>query len=171
LTAELIERGAPVAPYSRLLLEFAAHLRRIDLAEILFEHGADARGLSVAPFTRDLALAELALRHGASVDEPAAWGDWPPIVYLSRGDRGEHPERVAWLLAHGADVEARGPHRLTALHVAARAGFTRVIEVLLAHGADVNARTEDGATPFDLAERAGRTEAAALLYAYGGGRR
>ena len=162
LARDLIALGAAVRPYSRLLLEFAGHLRRGDLLELLLRHGADARHVSVVPFVADPEMAAQVLAAGASVDR-AVHGGWPPIVYVSRGDKGEHPERVRWLLEHGADPNARGPHGATAVHTAAKAGFTRVVEVLLAGGADVNARRDDGSTPLRVARRAHRGPSAALL--------
>jgi ankyrin repeat protein len=88
-------------------------------------------------------------------------------VYVSRGDKGEHPERVSMLLHSGADVNARGPNGATALHVAARAGFASVLQVLLENGAEVNVRTDDGSTALKLALKARRTEAAKVLERHG----
>ncbi len=88
-------------------------------------------------------------------------------VHASRGDRGEHPERIEALLRYGANVNARGPHGRTALHCAAKAGFSSVIQVLLDGGADVNARMDDGTTPLHAALRARRVHAAKLLHQHG----
>jgi ankyrin repeat protein len=169
ILSSLLERGAAVVPYSKLALEFAGHLDRTDLAEMLLAHGADTRQVCIVPFLRsDLTLAKWMVAQGTDVNQEA-YGGWPPIVYVSRGDKGEHPERVAALLQYGADVDARGPREPhgTALHCAAKAGYTRVIHVLLQAGANVHVRTDDGTTPLRAAMRAKRSEVVATLRRHG----
>jgi ankyrin repeat protein len=53
------------------------------------------------------------------------------LVYVARGDKGEHPEKVHLLLDHGADINATGPNGKTALHYAATAGHNSVVTLLL----------------------------------------
>ena len=60
---------------------------------------------------------------------PAVPG-WPPLVVASRGDKGEHPERLQALLELGADVNVCDYKGKTALHRAATAGFLASMEVL-----------------------------------------
>ena len=79
-------------------------------------------------------------------------------------DRKDDPYYVAALLRYGARVDDRrrvgqdnDGGRATALHYAAKAGFTRTIEVLLAHGADPRARDDNGLTPLDWVERAAKS--------------
>ena len=56
----------------------------------------------------------------------------------------------------------------TLLHVAARAGSAKVIELLLRSGANVNARTADvGTTPLHVAAGDGRRQAVELLLSAG----
>jgi hypothetical protein len=63
-----------------------------------------------------------------------------------------HPT-VAWLIAHGADVNARGPGGRTAAHLAAeRNTGPRTLALLVEHGADLGARDDDGHTPLDIAK-------------------
>ena len=93
---------------------------------------------------------------------PAAPG-WPPLVVASRGDKGEHPEKIQALLELGADVNVRDYKGKTALHRAGTAGFLASMEVLLANGANIDAADEKGETPLFDAVRAGRVEAVALL--------
>ena len=166
----LLRQGAPVAPYSSLLLWLAARAGRLDLIELLVAHGADVRTVDRIVGVYDLAILRYLLSHGASATWPGKSG-FPPLIFVARGDKGEHPEIVHLLLEHGAVVNARGPHGRTALHYAAAAGYTRVIQVLLAHGADPALQDQQGATALSLARLAGKIAAAALLSQRGAGPR
>jgi ankyrin repeat protein len=64
---------------------------------------------------------------------------------------------VAWLIAHGARVNARGPGGRTAAHFAAeRNTGPKTLALLVEHGADLSARDEDGLTPLEVARRNGK---------------
>ena len=63
------------------------------------------------------------------------------------------PGRVLALIDQGADVNARNHKGLTALHCAAKAGFTDIVALLLAHGAEVDAVDAAGETPLAAAIR------------------
>ncbi len=54
------------------------------------------------------------------------------------------------LLDGGADPNIAGEHRTTALHCAARLGYTKVVYVLLNAGANVNARDDEDLSPLDV---------------------
>jgi ankyrin repeat protein len=162
----LISKGAQVRPHSELLLEMTGN--RDDMLGMLLQHGLDARSVGgVLLASLPEATARLLIKNGADVNKQA-WGQWPPIAYLSRGDKGEHADRVQALISYGADLHARAPNGVTAVHAAAKAGFVSVLEVLLHHGADVNARTEDGFTPLSLAMASGRDDACRFLRKHGG---
>lgn len=102
------------------------------------------------------------------VGDPAAArgpaGDTPLMAAV------RSPERVARLLAAGADVNARNDWGKTALMTAAQADLPDVVHTLLAAGADPVARTTlwqaDGAGGLDNAEGA-RQGSTALVYAAG----
>ena len=160
----LLQHGAQTAPYSTQLLGLAVGISRLDLIDLLVKGGADMRAVGAGIFvsTKDVEIHHYLLRHGASPSRRHENG-FTPLIYLSRGDKGEHPEKIQILLDYGAPVNDVGPKNRTALHYAAAGGFLRVIALLLDHGADLTLRDEDGNTPFDLALRSGKTAAAALL--------
>lgn len=57
------------------------------------------------------------------------------------------PETMEYLIARGANVQARSDADFTPLHQAAAQGTPATIELLVRHGADVNARSVAGHTP------------------------
>ena len=80
---------------------------------------------------------------------------WTPLHLAVSSSLERH---CRMLLAHGADVNARGKSERTPLHVAASqrlnayaqlllAHHENLTALLLAHGADVNAKTAYGWTP------------------------
>ena len=131
------------------------------MVRLLLKRGADAGQLPLGDPSQNRELAELAIAHGHDVN--AGRPGWPPLVVASRGDKGEHPEKIQALLELGADVNVRDYKGKTALHRAATAGFLASMEVLLDNGAVIDAADEKGETPLFDAVRAGRTEAVALL--------
>ncbi|GET92422.1 hypothetical protein, conserved [Leishmania tarentolae] len=110
--------------------------------------------------TASLQVIEELLQLGAAVDGRGTDGETP--LYISVYN---HRLDVAkYLIARKADVNAlNGPHRETALHVAARCGYVDVLSCLLAAGADLNTRNARQETPLFVAAQAGRHEAVYLL--------
>jgi len=70
---------------------------------------------------------------------------------------------LASLVSNGADLDARDPHGLAALHLCAALGREAALRILLRHGASVDLRTQDGQTPLGIALAAGRRELADWL--------
>ncbi len=159
--AFLLARGAAVAPLSERLLGIAVGRGRLDLVEMLLANGADAKKLPLADPSQNRELAELAVAHGYDVNTGRP--GWPPLIVASRGDKGEHPEKIQALLDLGANVNVRDYKGKTALHRAATAGFLESMAVLLESGAEVDASDAKGETPLFDAVRAGRVAAVALL--------
>ena len=58
---------------------------------------------------------------------------------------------VAWLLDHGADIEAKHLFKFTALHQAVNHGHTDIVELLLARGANTEVQDKWGRTPLHRA--------------------
>lgn len=107
-------------------------------------------------------------RHGRQNDDIAeallAWG--LPVDGATPGDRTPlqacahqaYHKTVAWLIAHGANVTARGAGGRTAAHLAAeRNTGPRTLALLVEHGADLAARDDDGHTPLDIAKLSGKS--------------
>ncbi|MEO5565959.1 MAG: ankyrin repeat domain-containing protein, partial [Luteimonas sp.] len=106
------------------------------LARFLLERGAKAQSDEATP----------ALIAAASVEEDDAAG-------------------VQLLLKHKARVDARDAHGRSALHEAAFAGHTEIIQALLAAHADPQARDSKGRTPLLAAARGARAAAIDALAA------
>lgn len=87
---------------------------------------------------------------------------WSPLHYACSGpDRGV----VAWLLANGAQLEARAPNGTTPLMMASGYGGLSTAEALLKTGADAAAVNDAGLTAAHFAERAGHANFAKQLRA------
>lgn len=66
---------------------------------------------------------------------------------LSNAVIANAPDRVAFLLQHGADVNGRDNQGYAPLHHAARSRMAPMVTELVGRGADINARDGDGFTP------------------------
>ena len=121
--------------------------------EILLSYGADPKALIISePLEAEVEDKLKSLGFEIDINRPNKMG-WPPIVYTCRGDNGEHPEEVQKLIDAGANIEAVNSKGKTALHTAAKAGFSKVIKVLLKHGAELESRDHQGETPLFSAFR------------------
>jgi len=144
----LISKGAKVESQSELLLDQTVSDNRVDLVKLLVENGADP---SKAPKKVDdnSEMSQLLKSYGntpADINALDKMG-WPRIVYVCRGDKGEHPEEVVRLLGLGADIDMRSSKGKSALHCAAKAGFLKVIDLLIEKGANIDAIDNKGETP------------------------
>ena len=143
----LISHGAIIEPYSECLLDNAVGEDSVEITEMLLANGADP---SKAPriFDDGSEMSRLLKAHGVpskNINDQNHMG-WPPLVYICRGDKGEHPEDVLRYLELGADINVRNYKGKTALHCAAKAGFLKVIHLLIEKGALIDAVDNNGET-------------------------
>jgi ankyrin repeat protein len=69
-----------------------------------------------------------------------------------------NPIIVRRLIFAGADIDARGAHNITPLHLAASRGDSALCDLLIHRGAEIHAKMEDGTTPAMLAMARGHME-------------
>ena len=150
-------RGEPLRGGGRALRDAAAR-ENTALVRALLEHGAPASGIGAGRWVLHPEIAPLLAQAGARVD---CSGEWIGLACTGNQGRKDDPEFVAALLRHGARVDDRRSvgqgadgGRASALHYAAKAGFSKTIELLLSHGADPGARDDNGQTPCDWLQRA-----------------
>jgi hypothetical protein len=98
-------------------------------------------------------IAEYLLTMGQPVDGGVPGGRTPLQAFAFQGTH----RTVAWLIAHGADVNARGPGGRTAAHFAAQRNTgPKTLALLVGQGADLAARDEEGLTPLEIAKLHGK---------------
>ncbi|MXY97808.1 MAG: hypothetical protein F4Z29_08680 [Gemmatimonadetes bacterium] len=164
----LFDRSANVGVNSTALVSYAAGRGRSDLLRMVLEQGADATRIGCGRWVLDEEESALLIARGADVNYPE--GDWIWTACTGNNSQRDDPRYVQALLDKGARVDTvlRGAQ---ALHFAAKAGFTGVMEVLLDNGAPVDARSETGETPLFYALKAGpradMVRSVALLLARG----
>ena len=89
---------------------------------------------------------------------------WTPLIEAAGAG---HAATAAWLIEHGADVNAASLMGDTALTVASCIGHMETIQVLVAAGAAIDQATHTGATPLGIASEKGHVEAMKVLLAAG----
>jgi hypothetical protein len=169
LAKTLVERGADLSAVARYRgLDGANPLfcacwssRNLSLVQWLLDHGAIANGgyllAALGHFQRHgkeaYDIAEALLAWGLPVNGSIPGGLTPLHTFAHQGTH----RTVAWLIAHGADVNIRGPGSRTAAHLAAeRNTGPKTLALLVDSGADLTARDDDGHTPMEVAKRSGK---------------
>lgn len=118
------------------------------------------RSLCEAAFYGNASAVTRLLRSGARAENRDSRSGLSALAVAA--DRG-NTEVVRILLAHGADVNARGPEGDTALKQAAFWGRTECARLLIAHGADVNDVDPAGTAALIMAVSNGHSETVRLL--------
>lgn len=162
----LLDNGADVKASVRSwshdvdVVYFAVSSSQLELFELFLERGADPTAALPATLWRDgFEFAELALRHGATIDR--AVDDGKPL--LNQLIRWGQIKSVLWLLDHGASPDLADAQGWTALHQAASRGNARMMEAVLAAGGDPTRRDATGSTPLDIAVEKKRVKLVSLF--------
>lgn len=156
---ELVRRGLKADPSralrpdgaGRMPLDYAAANGQLEIAKLLLAHGApvvrEKRSRMDTPLHRAIArkdspMTELLLAAGSSPDNVVGQGhDSPtsrPAIHLAVAQKSM--AIVKLLLAYNVDLKARDTYSKTALHTAAAAGETALVQALIEGGADVNSQ-------------------------------
>lgn len=114
--------------------------------------GINAQGetpLMIAAIRGSLPAAQALVKRGAAVNRAG----WTPLHYACSGpDNGV----AAFLIAQGAELNARSENGTTPLMMAARYGNSDLVPLLLKAGAEPRAANEQELTAADFAQRGGR---------------
>jgi ankyrin repeat protein len=161
-----LHKGAP--------LGVAPRRRRVDIAQLPFEHGAEAEAqgdekctpLILTSQHGHVEVARILLKHGADREARDYKTRTPLLLATQRG----HLEVARLLLNHGTDKEARDYRNRTPLLLASQRGHVELTRVLLKHGADKDARAYARHTPLHLASQYGHAEVARVLLEHGADR-
>ncbi len=112
--------------------------------------------LMIAAIRGSLPAVQALVKRGAAINREG----WTPLHYACSGpDNGV----AAWLIAHGAEINARSENGTTPLMMAARYGNGDLVPMLLKAGAEPRAANEQELTAADFAQRGGRDVVAAEL--------
>lgn len=174
----LIQSGADVNQandYGASPMQLAAEMGDAAILKLLLDAGADAdspnqegqTALMLVARTGNVEAASLLVKRGAHVNAVEQFGEQTALMWASAR---RHPKMVEFLLAKGANINARSAWRnwerhitaegrakdvntggLTPLLYAAREGCDECVRVLIKHRVDVNLADPDGAAPLTVA--------------------
>ena len=163
---ELLASGVELNVYEAAATGQTARLRELIVANpsLVNSHAPDGfTPLGLAVFFGHPETVNALLEAGADVN--VASSESMNVAPLSSASAAGQLEIARTLIAHGANVNARGAGDFTALHESAASGRLEFAKLLLDHGADVNAKTSEGKTPLDYAREHNRREMVELLKA------
>jgi ankyrin repeat protein len=154
--ASFLDRGLDPNTTDRdgqTILMMATRLGHRNLVELLIARKANVASrspqgdtaLMFASLKGHLGIAELLVKHGAQVRQSG----WTPLHYAAFEGRAE---MIKFLLAKGAEVDARAPNAYTALMLAARGGHLEAARQLLYADPDLTAKGQSGETALGIAK-------------------
>jgi len=112
----------------------------------------------------NLEMLNLFLKRGANVNLIMSDTGYSPLHFAA----GEgHAKIVQTLIAHGADVNAKGHEGVTPLMCASTFGRAEAVRILLASGADVHQRARGGVTALGFARLKNHDQVVQMLLAAG----
>jgi len=186
----LIAAGADVNAgnnYGINAMLLAADIASTELIQVLLKAGADPNSanpegetaLHLVARAGNVEAARLLLKAGAKPDPREKFGEQTPLMWAVVR---RHPAMVEFLLAHGADMNARSAVRdyqrvataesraksldrggFTPLIYAARENCSECVELLIRHGVDLNLGDPTGVVPLVIAIINGNTDIAKRL--------
>lgn len=164
MVEQLLKEGVDVNfkdSYGYTPMYSAASHGKKDVVELLIANGANINNDQSPPLYgaleggyKDIAL--LLIKKGANLNSSLRIA----IVY-GRADI------VEFLIANGADVNAKNNNGDTALHYAVGNSKLDIAKYLITHGADINVKDKGGYTPLHNAASEGKQEIARILIANG----
>jgi ankyrin repeat protein len=122
-------------------------------------NAADETALMLAANANDMALANLLIEAGASVNRP----NWTALHYAaSKG----HIAMMRLLIDNDAYIDAESPNGTTPLMMAAYYASPSAVKLMLEEGADPTLKNQDGMTALDLAIAKDKTLSAQYIRAF-----
>lgn len=154
IVAELLKRGAPIPPPSRLFGPILFQPKDVDVMRLLVEHGADVherdqegRNLLHLSGERNVAIARFLLECGVDVNARDKNGQVPLFSAIRNTDLTV----TELLLKHGADINALGHDGGNIVFAAARTANLASMTFLLKRGVNPRVRNKRGETPVHAA--------------------
>lgn len=120
--------------------------------------------LHVATSKNDTNAMAVILKDGVDINVIEISHGCASLHWASRFNR---MQAAKFLIAQGADVNARDNLGITPVHYAALCGHYDMVEMLLLNKADVNAFDDQGLTPLHMAAQYGHARIVELLLSYG----
>jgi len=124
---------------------------------IRIEEQAERKSYRLISLRGSLSHADLESFQQAIIEDPAMISERDPLgrTHLHDAASFGHLELVSFLLAHGAEIDAKAKSGKTPLHWAVQMSHRKVTEALLDHSADINVADNSGKTPLHLAAHNG----------------
>ncbi len=122
--------------------------------------------LGLACFFNRYDAAAMLVKKGALINAPST--NAQKVIPIHAAAAANSLELCAFLLDHGADVNARQQDDFTPLHAAAQNGNVELVRLFLRQGAEINVRTISGLSPLQLAMESKNKQVIKLILDAGG---